>query len=84
MNPIRFVVPMESRSERVQVSVCTQKVLPEVVAINDLLLPPRALNVISVSIGSDFLPCIFCESSYVTDAKLAGKEDLDPWRWTGI
>lgn len=72
---------MENRSERLQ--VCPHKVLPKLVVTNSFSFASTDTYVVSVSIGSDFFflfsPCIFCESSYVTE----GKEDADPRKWTG-
>lgn len=65
-------------------SQCVHKVLHKVVFTNVFSLATTGTYVVSVSIGSDLLSCIFCESSYVTDAKPAGKDGLDPCRWTGI
>lgn len=53
---------MESRSECVHVSMSTVIFSPVVIAG----------TLLSVSIGSDILHCIFCELKVVTGAKLLG------------
>lgn len=60
---------MESRSECVRLNVYKGFQLPKVVVIF-FFHAIAGTYVVSVSMGSDILHCIFCELSYVIGAKL--------------